>query len=120
MIALVNRRLHKSRFRKPHSATFFKYLFLNNFFIYNPSFSDKVKNSVETETRKVYRIEEGMTEVSGEKRVFHLVAILVLILCLGILAGGQADDLVLEARCASAGSDVPGVQYLARSLNSSW
>jgi thiol-disulfide isomerase/thioredoxin len=34
-----------------------------------------------------------MTEVSGEKRVFHLVIILALILCLGILTGGQADDL---------------------------
>ena len=34
-----------------------------------------------------------MTEVFGEKRVFHLVAILVLILCLGILAGWGADDL---------------------------
>jgi thiol-disulfide isomerase/thioredoxin len=34
-----------------------------------------------------------MTEVFGEKRVFHLVAILFLILSPGILAGGQAEDL---------------------------
>ena len=34
-----------------------------------------------------------MTEVLGEKRFFHFVAILILILCLGISAGAQANDL---------------------------
>ncbi len=34
-----------------------------------------------------------MTEVLGEKRGLHFVAILFLILCLGISAGAQADDL---------------------------
>jgi thiol-disulfide isomerase/thioredoxin len=41
----------------------------------------------------VYRIGERVTEVFGEKRVFHSVTILFLILSLGVFAGAQADDL---------------------------